>query len=122
MKDLMYSKNDVMSTSLEQDAEQYFFWGPSTTTSVPDTVLLQRLMLCAPCSASSCRHQCLATTSQFRCLPRTQHFLVHQENLEDGMITFLLQLLALQLHIWNSPAWTWILHTRRSEFFREEVN
>lgn len=46
MKYVMYSQNDVMSTTCpEQDAEQYFFWEPNTKTSVPDTVLLQRLML-----------------------------------------------------------------------------
>lgn len=111
MKYLMYSQNDVMSTtSPEQDAEQYFFWGPNTRTSVPDS-----------CAAKTDAHGLYAvvllalppanTTSQFRCIPRTQHFLVDQENLEGGMITSLLQLLVQQLHIWKMLAWTWILHT-----------
>lgn len=86
------------------------FGGP-TPKPVSLTVLLQRLMLVGYAVLLLALPPPADTTSQFRCLPRTQHILVDQENLEDGMITSLLQLLVLQLHIWKKPVWTWILHT-----------
>lgn len=62
------------------------FGGP-TPKPVSLTVLLQRLMFVGYVMLLLSLPPPADTTSQFRCLPRTQHFLVYQENLEDGILT-----------------------------------